>query len=451
MIKVHPPSLIFLALSLVLGNIEAFITLKLRISHGRLFYNPPEEFGDPMLDLDQNDSLLANLKARQSELVISKSTEKWKKAGCKTTPRILLDDYLRRIDMDQYPIAVCGSKQGSLYLLDLEDCKVLSREPVIHDSTDEDKDELKALYGSFDGGGTVAVAIRKDLVVSAGREGGAIAWRVKDAASEEGAETSQYEKKFELLGRLEGVDETLLTCLRFDESGRLWVGGFDGIVRGFDCSDSEQKPTPFVTKDLGKGPILDMSVNGRMGCGACATAGSEGTVQLFSLYNGSLIDAATGVRARSILIVGDGGEEEGWSVICGSADGSLHKFHLCRGSNGIGEPFVFDSQQKLRTAHTGPVMCLASPFPGLFLSGAQDSTIKVWELSNSRLEHHQEGEESKDDPCSKKNSSGPRCLYALTRHKFWLGSVCTDGKRLICDGCDNIVFVRDFSGGTEIA
>jgi len=38
-----------------------------------------------------------------------------------------------------------------------------------------------------------------------------------------------------------------------------------------------------------------------------------------------------------------------------------------------------------------------------------------------------------------------KCLYSLTGYKLWLGSVCSDGKRLISDGGENSLIIRDFS------
>ena len=45
----------------------------------------------------------------------------------------------------------------------------------------------------------------------------------------------------------------------------------------------------------------------------------------------------------------------------------------------------------------------------------------------------------------------PRCLYALTGFKVWLGSIFTDGKKLVSDGADNSIVVHDFSGEDDIA
>ena len=38
-----------------------------------------------------------------------------------------------------------------------------------------------------------------------------------------------------------------------------------------------------------------------------------------------------------------------------------------------------------------------------------------------------------------------KCVYALTGYKLWLGSACTDGDKLVSDGGENNIIVRDYS------
>ena len=37
------------------------------------------------------------------------------------------------------------------------------------------------------------------------------------------------------------------------------------------------------------------------------------------------------------------------------------------------------------------------------------------------------------------------CLYAVTGHTVWLGSVQADETRILCDGANNIAMCYDFS------
>ena len=34
-------------------------------------------------------------------------------------------------------------------------------------------------------------------------------------------------------------------------------------------------------------------------------------------------------------------------------------------------------------------------------------------------------------------------------HQVWLGSICTDGQRLVSDGADNKIVIHDFSAGRD--
>ena len=251
--------------------------------------------------------------------------------------------------------------------------------------------------------------------------------------------------------------------------------------------------------DLGA-PILSISVNDSIGCGVVATA--DGRAVLFSLEDGEVLSnwkpfgKGTGKRkrefARSAIIVqndepsaidkeqmtlssqdgittvGFGGAEESgkketvWSVICGGSEGTMYQRRLNVDSSGyISDKRVFLNDEslmgKMRPSHTKAVMSLASPCTGLLVSGAQDGTIRVWDCSYYRSETSAEddllleGETDNDDDEAFYDDVGgidrrPRCLYALTGYKVWLGSIFTNGKKLVSDGADNTIVVHDFSG-----
>ena len=67
---------------------------------------------------------------------------------------------------------------------------------------------------------------------------------------------------------------------------------------------------------------------------------------------------------------------------------------------------------------------------------AEDGTLRVWDLADGRVD-------------GIPSASGPKCLYGLGGYKVWLGSVCSDGLRLVSDGRDNALVVHDFGEETS--
>lgn len=83
------------------------------------------------------------------------------------------------------------------------------------------------------------------------------------------------------------------------------------------------------------------------------------------------------------------------------------------------QPFQ-DPLQQVKPAHQGPVKCLANPIPGFLVSGAADGSLRVWD--------------------TEENAS----MYQFVGYKIWMGSIWTDGSRLVTDGSDNKLIVHDF-------
>ncbi|KAL7469635.1 hypothetical protein ACHAXS_009916 [Conticribra weissflogii] len=423
----------------------------------------------PSTYLHSDAYLSHSFQSRYDSIRKDKIVQNWKMAKCPTTfVSISKEDWVRRVDMETYPRVVCGSARGSVYVVDLEKGKVESMAEAVHNvqvpeakgledsASGYDNDQIRRmrrrergakkakqamerLFGKLDGGGVVAISIHEDVVASSGREGGVKLWKIDQMGDGSSALKS--------IGSIPDLKHTIVTSLKFDSGGLLWASGYDGTVRAYDVSTSLTSsklpplPKPVFRTDF-TDSVLDMKLCEDIGCGVCATV--DGTAALFSLRDGQFFMGIKlfEVAARSVLIMKDNdNEEKEYSVVCGGVDGTLHRIGLNIGaiSGTVNEENPFDVTETTETVikpkHTGPVMCLASPSNGMFLSGGQDGALRVWDCYKDGTAISKENLQQR--PC--------KCLYALTGYKLWLGSACTDFNRLVSDGGENSIIVRDFS------
>jgi WD40 repeat protein len=373
--------------------------------------------------LSSSSSLFSATKPQSSSLSKMEDEEEreriqynWKEANCVSSVRLQLDDWIRRLAIDLYPLVVCGSARGHLYLADLEannsasgsgvvatrsggiaarrvgqlDCLKRVHASHLEESIDTESPEqlneaMDVLFGNYDGGGVLAIAAKKDWIVSSGREGGvhvcSIVGTEEDVyTGSRGGRSKQTKLHLQPLGRLRGLEEEqddcygrlesplkavpsssyrrppLITSLAFDNQGILWAAGYDGILRGYDYEQTDIDDQPLMLRqkhpdhqvDFGS-PILSISINDEIGCGVAATL-SQGVV-LFSLQGGRILTkwnpfvaSKRGEFARSVLLLqtdqpqslgdqdidnGSGGHAifscSHWSVIVGGSKGSLYQ------------------------------------------------------------------------------------------------------------------------------
>lgn len=388
-----------------------------------------------------------------------------------------------------------GSANGNIYLADLSKSETLDCITSVHEAQiygDEDVDEaMKKLYGSYDGGGVISLAIHNDIVVSSGREGGAHVFKIDGETREiykgsRGGTAQTTQLHLESEGKIRYLDSTLVTSFAFDNAGMLWTSGYDGFIRAFEYDDrdttlSHQKE-PMIEFDAGA-EVMSISVNDDVGCGVATTA--SGTIVLFSLEEGEVISEwkpfgrGTGGKskreyARCAIIVQNDEESKAavtgeprdaiWSIIAGGSEGSMYQRRLNIDSMGYvsdRRPFINDEalRGRLRPSHKSPVMDLTSPFNGVLVSGSQDGTIRIWDCSYYRSkedstyddEHADRDDEAQCDDVGVVDDKRPICLYAMTGYKVWLGSIFTNGKKLVSDGADNTIIVHDFAGDDDSA
>ena len=488
-------------------------------------------------DSNSSSDFYAALRARQADLLHSESSssstttgrdgkrrrtsvfheedeqyclENWRTAQCSSTVRLTLDDWIRRIAIDQYPLAVCGTAGGHLYLVDLQEGDELDCLLNVHVSCNEDLPEgptlelmeaLDTLYGQYDGGGVMALAMKDDWIVSAGREGGAHVSRIVGQEEQvyrgsRGGTTSQTKLSLQRIGRFrglntrEGTPDTIITAVAFDSMGSLWMGGFDGVLRSFDYEEGKKsedhKPpmlgrTKPVTQVHVGGPIVSLFIEDELGCGVAST--TNGLV-IFSLEDGEimgkwnpLVKKVRKEFVRSAILLKDDSNPDRaqsptWSVVCGGSKGSLFQRKLNVDKTGFlseTRPFLDQIGQdesvfpvKLRPNHSGAVVALSSPTPGLLVSGSLDGSMRIWDYAeygdeDEEMDDDNEEEEDteidlevQDDDVSQTNDSRPTCLYALSGYKVWLGSVFTNSRKLVSDGADNTIIVHSFENEEEV-
>ena len=413
----------------------------------RLQYNPSDiNFSRNDDDNSNSAGWIESLKARASQLDEQEEQRiaRWKNATCTSKVAVVLPDWVRRLDVD-YPLAACGSARGYLYVTHLETGEVLAsnlkpeneRESDGDDSEDEVSPEnleqtLRLLYGSFDGGGTLAVAFSGSRICLANRAGGVQVW-AHDPDS----------KLLVSQGSIEALEGILVVSLQLDDE-YLWVGTADGHLQSYPLDDElplALHKSPECSWKLSSA-LVSMHVDSELGCAVASTA--FGKVELVSLEDDesglpfasftppfdSMERKSSNAFVQSCTFVAHSEVSKGtsaapiqqYSVVCGGNDGSLFQQRLRLdefGNVDTKKPF----QKPLKayeSRHLASVRCLSSPRPGIVVSGGQDSSVRVWDVDEMTF------------------------LYQFVGYKVWLSSIWSDGVRIVSDGADNTIVVHDF-------
>lgn len=390
-------------------------------------------------------------------------------------------DWVRRVNIGTYPRVACGSAHGSIFVADVEAKCLLGVARNVHSSNHNDNvdaldEKLRQyLYGDYDGGGVLAVAMQQgssatssiNLVASSGREGGVKLFRL---------DADEGELKFvgdvpSLKRPLPGVTPILVTTLEFDSLGRLFMGGQDGFLRMVTFSNDvsefdmkvtllssprqqlQQSPSPILSLDICE--ELDMVATAHANGNVCVYSTNPddiGDDRLLGVWN-PFSDTNNACHARSVKFIsssgGDGSsndqgtKDQIWNIVVGGGNGMLwmHEIH----PQYIGHDVVDDasfskdslqsndervslfkenSMQQIKPSHQGPVLSLASRPGGILVSAGHDGMLRVTQIWPT-----------------------PKALYGLGGYKVWIGNICIDseGKRLLSDGRDDVVVVHDFS------
>lgn len=390
------------------------------------------------------------------------------------TPKVAFDlgrDYVRRVAV-AYPYAVVGSARGDVALCDVSKSSALAISPAAHrrDWSEVEDRPLgeRVLLGQYDGGAVTAVAIsltnrRGDdfaRVASGGRDG---AVHLYKAATNSAALIE--------LGRAQ--HDGVITGIAFAR-GSLWSTALDGKLCRWSplplpVSVAAMENTRSLTKDAAEyanvsAPQLAKQGEWRSGqptlclsscekTGVVAIGNADGTAAILSAdatsYDSSRSSqmlawqAYEGGTVRSIAICPGNG------VVTGGGDGVIRVWRMCSTPPSP----AFDALEKRFDArslkpklvaelrgHTGAVVALSCGCDGRLVSGAQDGTIRVWDLDLTTSK-----------PGEKIRAIRRDARYAVLGHTVWLGSTYADADRIICDGANNVLLEYDFTAKTDDA
>jgi len=381
-------------------------------------------------------------------------------------------DWVRRICIGTYPRVACGSAHGSIYVADVESRTLLGVARGVHSSRHEegsvdglDERLRQQLYGEYDGGGVLAVAMYgTSVVASSGREGGVKLFKLGNNGG-----GLEYMGDVPSLKRpLPGVTPVLVTCLEFDSFGRLYVGGQDGFLRmvtfapdfgltndpGTNADEMRVAIVSSPRHQMQRSPVLSLDVSEELEM--VATAHANGNVCVHSIHQldpdekDKQRNSILGVwnpfnsesTARSVKFVSGGEDEQNnpaWSIVIGGGNGELwmqeiHPSYIPTANDDVDDDvrasivsimplFKENSIQQIMPNHDGPILSLASRTGGILVSAGQGGVLCVTQLWPT-----------------------PKALYGLGGYKVWIGNVCIDseGKRLLADGRDDVVVVHDF-------
>ena len=393
--------------------------------------------GDDAVDGAADDTgIFASLRARQDDVLKQEAEIKarWRKGECDSHVGLAINAYVRRLAMN-YPLAAVGTNTGAVVVAKISagaGGELMGMAPNAHPGYVEDQElELALLHGEYDGNGVTAIAMpTATKILSGGRDKMVKVWSLPDKKGDS--------LKLEAVLPCKAIPSAIVA-----DGPRVWVGCLDGSIKLWEQKNGTMGSKPLVF-DAGS-PVLCLSLKDDLI--ACGT--SDGAVIVmreadFGAQTSSAErwhpwvkenDDGYGARTRAVAI-------EHGAVRAGSNEGDIKRrwidstvFDLApkrkdAGSENGRRQCIFDEsrdEEALLPGHKGAVVDFAARDGGFLISGAHDSTLRVWKV---------------DVP---ESEGGPKCLYGFGGYKVWLGSVVCDGLRLVSDGSDNTVLVHDFS------
>ena len=284
-----------------------------------MYDDDAEDDDDEEEDAEDGDTFAAwQTELRERQVALEErnfdTQQRWYHADFQQLPRIGMPDWVRRVSVGRWPLAACGTATGDIYVVNCDSGAILGKGSTARDQNsyleDEDTDTdddaalsttLTQLYGKYDGGGTLAIAVSsawKTIIAHAGRTGGVELWKMAtqddndtdddDETEEEDYREEQEFKELYSLGTL--LEEVLVTCLAWADDD-LWIGTQDGRVLVYtiddDIDDDDNETSsllpsaPTYEFNSREGTILSLQIHEELNVVVVTT--SSGVVELFNM------------------------------------------------------------------------------------------------------------------------------------------------------------------------
>ena len=359
------------------------------------------------------EDLFAALRARSQELVAEKVDllSNWRSGTCASRRVVVLeDDWVRRCAMD-YPLCALGTASGGVHVADLdkEPLSILNRltgAPEAHPRLVEGQD-LRKIYGEFDGGGVTALALRGETVVSGGRDGEIKIWLVTPEKFDGLVSEFTHSKG--------SVVSSVIITKNDNDEDVVFSSSLDGTVRRYDTliqsEVSRRLPRQWnMTWELQRGAAVSLCVLSPQ----LLAVGGEENVSVFRFDGTEVNELQWPLQSvcRSLAA------RENY-LYAGLSDGKVLRRKL-------NEKNYDSEEESLVPQHNGPVVSMDTR-DSILCTGGQDGTLRLWDLAQSP----------------------PSVLFGFGGFKVWLGSVSCDDARLCSDGSDNTIILHDFTKSAE--
>jgi len=415
-------------------------------------------------DEDDDDIIMQSLQNRihQQETTL----RNLETAQCQTTT-VQVPETTRQIAVD-YPVVACG--HDDVYVVHLErGGEILARTctGILFDATTAttaitdpariQRAQQRLLCEEHTAGDVLAVELQGSYLVEARTSGGVHVHRLSRSSNDDNGSTAVT---LVSQGRIPGLHDVLVTALRIQDH-TLWVATDTGVVEAYDLLPElplsvRHQPNQRWTllrndSDNNNCIVTSLSVHADLGVTVATT--DNGMVHVLSMEDNEVADdhllnqepmasfvppfaqGRPGIFPTCATVVvrqkGDDEEEDQYDLVCGANDGSLsvHQLSVSEETgevdreNPLKQTSSSASPSRKLEGHLGPVKCLTSPAPGMLLSGALDGTMRLTNVAQDVFLYHITGYSSST-----------------------LGSLWSDGTRIVSNGSFNNLNVYDFSG-----